>query len=243
MGANIVAGFDSYLTIVGLTGDTFTQFLEGDCSGKLTPRFKSVDSIDNDLGIAVINSMVAMNRYGELASDDPSPFNGIVEEIPINNSIRAREAGNRIAYTNMMRATALAQAARIATRIDYNSSDEAVSTMESITGAIDDLLLKMGNEVSDSVYITYGIKINNEESYDALDALKPTFITSMKNIGAQLADVVDYDTPPGVVNTLSVAYELYGDAERNEEIQNGNKGVITHPGFLPQSSTIEVLSE
>lgn len=243
LGANMVSGFDSYLTIVGMVGDTFSQFLEGDCSGKLTPRFTSTDFIDNDLGKSVIKSMVAINRFGELASDDPSAYGGLVDEIPIINSIRAREASNRIAYTNMFRASAIAQSARVAVRVKYKSSDDAVEVMESITEAADDLLLKMGNEVSDSVYITYGIKVNNEDSYEALDALKPVFIESMKQIGAALAGVIDYETPPGVINTLNVAYELYGDATRDEEIQDRNKGVITHPGFLPQNSTVEVLSE
>jgi prophage DNA circulation protein len=46
-----------------------------------------------------------------------------------------------------------------------------------------------------------------------------------------------------VKSILVLAYEQYGDVEREEEIFLRNKILIKHPGFLPGGEVLEILSE
>jgi prophage DNA circulation protein len=56
-----------------------------------------------------------------------------------------------------------------------------------------------------------------------------------------LARVVDHQLPYVVVPAVVLAYDLYGDPDRDQEIVDRNP-TAHHPGFLPTAAPLEVLS-
>ena len=74
--------------------------------------------------------------------------------------------------------------------------------------------------------------------FDALQSLRSTMVQDISTRIANLPAVVEYvpseNLPAGVL-----AYRLYGDATRADEIVSRNK--ITHPGFVPNGQPIEYL--
>lgn len=73
------------------------------------------------------------------------------------------------------------------------------------------------------------------DTLDGLRALRQALVSDITARVAGLPRVTEY-TPPGVVPAVVVAYTLYGDAARDEEIRERND--IVHPLFVP----VEVLS-
>ncbi|RJX18967.1 MAG: hypothetical protein C4575_09320 [Desulforudis sp.] len=82
-----------------------------------------------------------------------------------------------------------------------------------------------------------------DDSYEALDGLRQAFVDAMRQVGADLARVVSYPVPAEVKTTLNLAFDLYLDLERADEIEERNRPRLEHPGFLPGGETIEVLNE
>ena len=143
-----------------------------------------------------------------------------------------------------MRVLAIVNAVRVAVRVSYDSYDKAMEVMNLVVERIDELLVLIGDESADETYADYDVYKNMDDSvYLSLVQLRATFITVMKQIGADLARVVDYQVPPAVIPTLVLAYERYNDITRDENIRTRNVPGVKHPGFLPEGQTIEVLSE
>ena len=53
---------------------------------------------------------------------------------------------------------------------------------------------------------------------------------------------MDYEPAESLPSVL-IAYQLYGDARRHEEVENRNVNVIRNPNFVPGGVVIEVSSE
>jgi len=242
--SSMMDSFNSFFVLVGLAGDIFSGFSTGVCSGRQVQRFVSDDKIDNNLGISCVKSMVAINRFGELPDiENASPYGGQVEEIPVDNYIRAQEKANRIAYKNLMRASVLLKAMQVASRIDYYSFEDCFSTMSLITDAVDIFLLDMGNIVDDVLFTEFGLSIFDENLYNSIKETKRVFIKSMKQIGATFSNIIEYEIGASNISTLQLAYDLYNDLDRCSNIFERNIPLVKHPGFLPGGQTIEVLSE
>jgi len=79
--------------------------------------------------------------------------------------------------------------------------------------------------------------------YTAIDQLRKTFVTVMKDVGASLAVIIDYEVPPDGMTTLELAYDRYSDLDRADNIYERNRLAVRHPGFLPGGQTIEILNE
>lgn len=73
------------------------------------------------------------------------------------------------------------------------------------------------------------------DTLDALRSLRTALISDITSRVAGLPRITEY-TPPGVMPAVNVAYALYGDANRDQEIRDRND--IVHPLFVP----VEVLS-
>lgn len=168
---------------------------------------------------------------------------GLLDTITVNSISSARVAANQIHEVNMVRMLALIEACKVAVRIDYDSADQALSVMELIADKIDDQLLKLGNEAGETEISSLGVSVQNPEAYTAMENLRQTFIVSMKNIGASLAKIVNFEVPANSISTLELSYQKYKDIEREDNIFKRNKPLKTiHPGFMNPGETIEILS-
>jgi prophage DNA circulation protein len=153
------------------------------------------------------------NAYSTLSSDS----------IPQTTSARIAQAANRDAINALIRQTAIAEAARTASTINFISYDAAVGVMTKLLDAIDAEVLL----ASDSVYAT-------------LVDLRAAVVKDINSRGADLARIIQY-TPVRTEPALVIAQRLYGDATRAEEIIARNN--IRHPLFVPGGVPLEVLSD
>jgi len=189
--------------------------------------------------------MVELSRFGEsITVDDPSMYGGLLEDITVNSYNTAVEALNREVLVDMVRVLAIVNAVRVAVRVDYDSYDKAMEVMNLVVDRIDELLILIGDQSADETYADYDVYKRMDDSvYLSLVQVRATFIRIMKQIGADLARVVEYQVPPAVIPSLVLAYERYNDISRDEDIVNRNTPAVNHPGFLPEGEAIEVLSE
>jgi len=77
----------------------------------------------------------------------------------------------------------------------------------------------------------------------ALSDLRRVFVQCMKEVGAKLSKVIDYEVPNTTISTLQIAYDLYNDLNREEEIIEYNDSIIENPAFVPSGNTLKVLAE
>jgi len=142
--------------------------------------------------------------------------------LPRTTPARIAQAANRDALNALIRVTAIAEAARTASTIDYISYDAAVALMTRLLAAIDAEMLV----ADDSVYAT-------------LVDLRAAVVKDINTRGANLARIIKY-TPVTTEPALVIAQRLYGDATRAEEIIARNN--IRHPLFVPGGVALEVLN-
>jgi len=124
------------------------------------------------------------------------------------------------------------------------SYDDADAMMKAVTDKIDAQLEKLGDEVGSQVFTDYDeVEFDNDDDFDALQRVRAAFAGSMRIIGANLAKVVNYEVTGDGLSTLALAYDLYKDLDRADEIFNRNMPIVDHPGFLPDGGIVQVLSE
>lgn len=143
--------------------------------------------------------------------------------VPKTTPARRRQAQNQGALTGLVRRNAIAEAARTSASIEYSSYDEAIGVRDRLADAIDAEALTAPDDV-----------------YAALIDLRAAVVTDITVRGADLARIVKH-TPPRTESALVIAYRLYGDVSRAEEIIARNK--IAHPLFVPGGLPLEVLSD
>lgn len=208
-------------------------------------------TIPNNLGIKISKASLEMTRYGEELGGDNvdssgdniiNPIGGQLPDINVTTLQLARQKKNQTHMVNLSRAGAIGTACRISVRVEYDSVDDALGVMQLLTDAIDDQLLKLGNETFDEDLDEFNVSIQDNESYIALEKLRPIVVNTMTNIGANLAEKIDFTVPNAVISSLELSYDRYGEIDRDQEINDRNRNLIIHPGFLPSQDQIEILA-
>jgi prophage DNA circulation protein len=173
-----------------------------------------------------------------------SSFDSTYDSIDASTLNRALQFKARAAFVNYAKTILLTTAAKVAVRITYDSYDDAIKTRDLLVTEIDTQLTKLGDEVSADAFIDFDeVEFDNNVDFDAIETLRSSFVLAMKEIGADLATIVYYSVPYTITNTLSLAYDRYKDLDRADQIFGRNKLIANHPGFLPEGSTIELLSK
>lgn len=123
------------------------------------------------------------------------------------------------------RASALSAAAEAAIQAPFTSHDDAVKILNAITVQIDKLAQG---------------QLDGEECPDGLfSALQDLRASLAAGIGAlQLINAVDF-TPGETSDAAVIAYTLYGDADRADEI--ASRSGAPHPSFVPGGKALRVL--
>ena len=238
----LVDGYNSFMGIIGEFGETITGNVLGSCSGRLISS--NPPAATGVVGRSAVLAALALTRFGEpLDTPSPSPYGGRLPAVPLTTEVRVKQAANQIAIVNAARTAAIATAAQIGIRGEYESYDDAMGVLENILDALDAHLLKLGDESADTFYRDYGISISQPSVYEGLQQIRPALIKGMGLIGADLARVESYLVPPTVENILTLSYQKYEDINRATEIFERNKPLVVHPGFLPSGETIELLGE
>ena len=80
----------------------------------------------------------------------------------------------------------------------------------------------------------------SDDVYSALAGLRAATVKDITVRGADRARLVSY-TPIDSLPAVVIAYQLYDDASRDDEIVVRNR--VRHPGFVPGGAPLEVLSD
>ncbi|MCP3916140.1 MAG: hypothetical protein GY711_11340 [bacterium] len=136
-----------------------------------------------------------------------------------------QQAANRNARAvhNLTQVAAGAQAVRMASRIEWESFEEATDAAKRISDAMSGLL----GSVADS-------------SYEAVRALLEKLAAAVPPPGQQLPRVAQL-TPAATTSSLVLAYSQDGDVSGEAALVERNRGRIRHPGFVTGGEPVEVL--
>ncbi|MDO4560820.1 MAG: DNA circularization N-terminal domain-containing protein [bacterium] len=139
---------------------------------------------------------------------------------PLSSQSAMAMAANNDAIVSLIRLAAAAEASRCAAATEYETRQDAEAACRAITGIIDD----EADRTLDS------------RLYMALSKLRCALVNALPS--DTLPELVDMEIIRPVAS-LVLAYEVYGDALRADEIvmRNGTP----HPGFI--SGTVRIVSE
>ncbi len=119
---------------------------------------------------------------------------------------------------------ALASIGQVVAAYVPTSYDQAITIMTKVTGLLDAEILVAGD-------------IGDDESYNALIALRQAVVTALTTTGATLPrlETFSFRAP---MNALTMANRIYRDSSRADElIQQANP---IHPAFMP--TTVKALA-
>lgn len=151
-------------------------------------------------------------------------FGDDVQPVSRTTANRRLQADNQQALVDLVRQTAVIEAARLSSQIDYPSQQDAVTIRDELTDRLD-------GEMETTT---------DDDTYQALAALRFAVVQDVTSRGADLARLVSY-TPNITLPALVVAHSLYGDATLADDLVARNK--IRHPGFVPGGLALEVVTD
>lgn len=211
LSAEIDAASDFYYSVRNLAADAYDLVLE---PVKLADRLMGVfRSVRSGYGSNAVEVLAGMYSNFE------TPYGGLTQ-----TPTRQQQAANYEALNEITRQAALSQGAIAAVQTEYPSIQDARDARNDLTEAID-------VEVE---------RTTSDEAYVALGQLQTQVIKGIPQQGATLPQLTQY-TPSVTLPGLLVAYQLYGDASRADEIAKRNKP--SHPGFLMGGQPLEVLAD
>lgn len=162
---------------------------------------------------------------GATAGFEGNPGTGAVTGDPPISAQNAAQRRNHAAILHNSRALALSHLADVSAVQTYDSAQDARAARDQLTEA-----LEMA-----SASVIAGFE-NDPTVLDSLQDLRAAVYAHLSSLDLdQLAELYLMD----VTSSLTLAYELYADATRAEEIEARNNQA--HPGFL--TGKLEVLSD
>jgi len=203
----MVAGLDALKLIAGMTGDVVSSGVTGGCSGETKNNPVTIDgtSIPNTLGISMINTLIGLSGFTNVE-------NVTAEDELFNNSV----------IQDTIKAYYFVLMCQFAIRTEFNSQDEALTKLQDIIDALETFLETMGEADPN---------INNFETFKAMQDLRATFVLTMNEKISTFRKEQTYDLPHYGMTSLELAYNLYKDIDRENEIINKNKSIFRHPAF------------
>lgn len=216
----LIAAGQAAKSLVGMAGEIVTGGIIGGCSGVTRGNVTTMsgDTIIEELGISICKNLTEAAQYD---ADE-------LEAVPVE------QQNNLSLIITMSQLGMITMAIQIAIRIEFSNQEDMEKVLQYIIEALDYLLLRLGSVNGE---------IDDPLLFQKLSQLRSDFIFSMYKKNTDLAKQNDYVVPSGVKSTLVLAYEQYGDIEREEEIFQRNKEIIKHPGFLPGGESLRILSE
>jgi prophage DNA circulation protein len=168
-------------------------------------------------------TQVALDICADLVafgSDDPEE-----PEPAIETPQRAAHKETMASINNMVRSAAVVETSLVLTELPFESADEAAAARDTMT--------ELGDTVAEGDYI-------HRDLFVALEDVRATLSAHLTSTAQDLPALTTY-TPPETMPALVIAWELYGDITRADEIIDRNS--IQRPNFVPGGVPLEVLSE
>ncbi|KAA6176198.1 DNA circularization protein [Pseudomonas veronii] len=177
----------------------------------------AVQGVMDSLVASIADPGSAIELLGSLARFAPTPVSG-------SGAIGTAREVAQDATGALLRRSALASIGNVVATYVPTSYDEAMATMATVTGFIDEELLVAGDS-------------GDDESYGALVDLRQAVVKALTTTGATLPtlETFSFRAP---MSALTMANRLYRDTSRTDElIQQANP---IHPAFMP--TTVKALA-
>lgn len=142
---------------------------------------------------------------------------------------RIAERENYSRLLTALRASALGNAAETVANLTFSSANDARNMLQTLTDALDNLA---DNEIA-------GVE-PDQPIFEALRGLIATSVARLSTVAGTLAELTTH-TPVATVPAIVVAFNLYGDATRVDEVLARNPQVV-HPMFALGRDPLEVLA-
>ncbi|MFK0090974.1 hypothetical protein ACIQUS_27295, partial [Pseudomonas sp. NPDC090755] len=253
---DLQAASDFYLQAKGLAADAFSL---------VQKPFQMVSRITGLFGsIRTAFGSNALSMLTSLFDRSPGNYSGSTA-----TPSRRQQATNHLALNALVRQVAVAEAAKAAVvtqkplttaggvALAQRPSTQSASNPSSSTPSASTSMVSTPTVSTPVVYDSYqeAVKVREElvsridaeseatpvdEVYVALSDLRTSVVQAVPNKEQDLPRIVPY-VPKETLPSLLVAYQIYGDAGRADEItaRNGPR----HPGFLTGGTALEVLAD
>jgi prophage DNA circulation protein len=139
---------------------------------------------------------------------------------------RRQQALNQRALADLLRRSAAVAAARLSAERRFDSYQAAVAARDELADWLDAEMLIAGDQGGDA-------------AYDGLARLRAAVVADLSERSQRLARVRGLILPEAMP-ALVLAYDLYEDALRDEEIARRNR--LAHEGLTPPGVALEVLN-
>jgi len=242
--ADSIADFSANFDVIGQAADAVQSVIDevdatlgavDDAIGNVTGPVSDLIRSPAEMASAIVGSINqiritlgepgrALNIYKDLFSA------GSTTAEPTTTTSQKKTARNKQALQHLVQRAAMTEAAITTAGRSYATTDDALADADAIATAIDahtaaeDVV--SGQPIDDSVYTS-------------LIDLRAAVVRDLRERGAQLPKLTSH-MPAATLPALVIAYQLYGDASRADEIVTRNR--IRHPGFVRGGEPLEVLN-
>jgi prophage DNA circulation protein len=211
----------AFKNIVGLAGEVVSGGIVGGCSGQTQSNKENYvldgTSIPEDMGVSVTTGLVEVTDYeDDNFGEATTSTDGTIAQVIISNTLKF------FIFIVVI---------QISIRIEFTNKDALLDFIEKITDFIDAFLDELGSQSAD---------VKNDDIFVYMSLLRNEFVSSMYGKGKDLTKLTTYVIPQDAPPVLVIAYNLYEDIYRDQEIIDLNPLVITHPGFPPPGETLQV---
>lgn len=205
---------DVMSAVMGAASDVSQALAEAGLDG-LTRLTALVDGplFDDFVADRAMDALTNLETIGDVV---PAP-----QVTGSSQDVQAR--ANYDALRRLFRVDAVVAGVDALVDLDLGSRDRVVEIRDDVAGMLDAVALDADDEL-----------------WAALVDLRQTFTTYLNEVAANLPQVVEY-VPPQALPALVIAYDLYGDATRDEEIIFKNR--VADPNFVPGGAPVLVLDE
>jgi prophage DNA circulation protein len=169
-------------------------------------------------GIAAVPAPIVSGARAPSTRKTRSSVRGGETAAPVTQQEANREALQVMATTSV-----LTSVIRYITTLEYESRQQAEGMRDDVLAVLDPIMLRAGDLL-----------------FPALQNLRAVFVRRMDRIAGQLPDLSEH-TPAATLPAVLIAYQLYGDPERDLEIVARNQ--IANPSRVPGGVPLQVLTD
>lgn len=186
------------------------------------------------------NPLSAFNAYKGLFSYG-NKFPSVAKTTPA----RTMQANNQAAIVTLTQRAVLIEAAEVAASVPFESYEQATSARDDLASRLDDTaagIPPVDTDAPEEIESREPTPTPSEDVYVAFTALRVAVarhLTEQSINAPRVMSVTMQATQPA----LLMAYRVYGDARRVDELIGRNARKIRHPGFAPGGVPLEVLKD
>jgi prophage DNA circulation protein len=252
-----VAGMADYVAteasaVVNSALNTITKVANFGRTGPLSELLNSATTISNSISsLMLAPTMLATAIQGQLLGlsnlvqnpqdaysnmqsffgSSPEPIQ--VSYVPATTPSRIQQSVNQTGVLDLVRRTAVVEAARASSQMTFGSYNEAQATQAALTDALDAELIS-NTLMPDGTTVPL-----DDDVYDVLLDLRVAVVRDISTRGANLAKLTTV-TLQSTMPSLVAAYRIFGDCTMESDLVDRNN--IVRPGFVPGGVALEVLS-